>query len=133
MEAPKPGFTTVSGEVLKTNEYYNLGKYYLKLFFTDDDKLDIICYNMEILNGIKYELTKNLQEIYEISSIFRQYTNMKDLYEFIIDLINDNKYEIKNGNDNNLVFNLTISDIKRNNHLIKLVLYHYYSKYKAFQ
>ena len=124
MEAPKPGFTTVSGEVLKTNEYYNLGKYYLKLFFTDDDKLDIICYNMEILNGIKYELTKNLQEIYEISSIFRQYTNMKDLYEFIIDLINDNKYEIKNGNDNNLVFNLTISDIKRNNHLIKLVLYH---------
>ena len=124
MEAPKPGFTTVSGEVLKTNEYYNLGKYYLKLFFTDDDKLDIICYNMEILNGIKYELTKNLQEIYEISSIFRQYTNMKDLYEFIIDLINDNLYEIKRGNDNNLVFNLTISDIKRNNHLIKLVLYH---------
>ena len=129
MEAPKPGFTTVSGEILKTNEYYDLGKYYLKLFYTDDDNLDIICYNMEILDGIKYELTKNIQEIYEISSIFRQFTNIKDLYEFIIDLINDNKYVIKNGNDNNLFFNLTISDIKSNNHLIKLVLYHEKNNY----
>ena len=25
MEAPKPGFTTISGEILKTNEYYDLG------------------------------------------------------------------------------------------------------------
>jgi len=124
MEAPKPSFTTVSGEVIKANEYYDLRKYYLKLFYTDDDKLNIICYNMEILDGIKNQLTKNLQEIYEMSTIFRQYTNMKDLYEFFIDLINDNKYEIKNGNDNNLVFNLTISDIKGNNHLIKFILYH---------
>ena len=123
MEAPKPGFTTVSGEIIKSNEYFNLGKYYLKLFYTDDDQLNIICYNMEILDGIKYELKKNLQEIYEISNIFRQYTNMKDLYEYINELITDNKYEIRNGKDNNLYFNLTISDIKRNNHLIKFVLY----------
>ena len=69
MEAPKPGFTTVSGEIIKSNEYFNLGKYYLKLFYTDDDQLNIICYNMEILDGIKYELKKNLQEIYEISNM----------------------------------------------------------------
>ena len=124
MEAPKPSFTTISGEVIKANEYYDLGKYYLNLFYTDDDKLNIISYNMEILDGIKYQLTKNLQEIFEMSTIFRQYTNMKDLYEFIIDLINDNKYEIKNGNDNNLTFNLTINDIKGNNHLIRFILYH---------
>ena len=123
MEAPKPTFTTISGEVIKFNEYYNLlGKYYLKLFFTDGDQLNIICYNMEILDGTKYELKINLQEIYEMSNIFRQYTNIKDLYELIIDLINENKYEIKNGNNNNLIFNLIISDIKRNNHIIKFVL-----------
>ena len=123
MEAPKPTFTTILGEVIKFNEYYSLlGKYYLKLFFTDGDQLNIICYNMEMLDGIKYELKIELQEIYEMSNIFRQYTNMKDLYELIIDLINDNKYEIKNGNENNLIFNLTISDIKRNNHIIKFVL-----------
>ena len=122
MEAPKPTFTTISGEVLKSNEYYNLGKYYLKLFYIDGDQLNIICYNMEILDGIKYELKINLDEIYEKSNIFRQYTNMKDLYELIIDLINDNKYEIENGNDNNLIFNLSISDIKRNNHIIKFDL-----------
>ena len=122
MEAPKPTFTTILGEVLKSNEYYNLGKYYLKLFYTDGDQLNIICYNMEILDGIKYELKINLDEIYEKSNIFRQYTNMKDFYELIIDLINDNKYEIENGNDNNLIFNLSISDIKRNNHIIKFDL-----------
>jgi len=122
MEAPKPTFTTISGEVLKSKEYYNLSNYYLKLFYTDGEQLDIICYNMKMLDGIKYELKINLEEIYEISNIFRQYTNMKDLYELFIDLINDNKYEIKNGNDNNLIFNLTISDIKRNNHIIKFIL-----------
>ena len=122
MEAPKPTFTTISGEVLKCNEYYNLDQYFLKLFYTDGDELNFICYNMEMLDGIKYELKIKLEEIYEMSNIFRQYTNMKDLYELIIDLINDNKYEIKNGNDNNLIFNITISDIKRNNHIIKFVL-----------
>ena len=122
MEAPKPTFTTISGKALKSNEYYNLGKYYLKLFYTDGNQLNIICYNMEILDGIKYELKINLEQIYEISNIFRQYINMSDLYELVIDLIKENKYEIKKGDNNNLNFNLIISDIKRNNHLIKLVL-----------
>ena len=79
---------------------------------------------MELLDGIKYQLKKELQNIYNLSNIFRQYTNMKDLYEYFIDLINEGKYELLKNKDNNLTLNLVISDIKKNDHKISFVLIH---------
>ena len=122
MDAPKPTLITVTGDVEKYNEYYNLGEYYMKLFFTNNGELTIICYNMQVLDGTKYEVKLNLEKIYDLSNVFRQYTNMKELYEFIIDLINEGKYELKK-NDNNMILNFMITDIKKNEHNITFTLY----------
>ena len=122
MDAPKPTLVTVTGDVEKYNEYYNLGEYYMKLFFTNNGELTIICYNMQVLDGTKYEVKLNLEKIYDLSNVFRQYTNMKELYEFIIDLINEGKYELKR-NENNMILNIIITDIKKNEHNITFTLY----------
>ena len=124
MDAPKPNFVTVTGDIENSIEYYNIRDYYAKLFYTNNEELTIICYNMKDLDGIKYELKINLEQIYNISSIFRQYTSMKELYEFIIDLIKDGKYEVNKNEDNNLVLNFIITDIKKNEHKITFTLYH---------
>ena len=124
MDAPKPSLITITGDIKKYDEFYNIRDYYMKLFYTSNDELNIICYNMELLDGIKYQLKKELQNIYNLSNIFRQYTNMKDLYEYFIDLINEGKYELLKNKDNNLTLNLVISDIKKNDHKISFVLIH---------
>ena len=122
MDAPKPTLVTVTGDIEKYNEYYNLGEYYMKLFYTNNGELTIICYNMQVLDGTKYEVKLNLEKIYDLSNVFRQYTNMKELYEFIIDLINEGKYELKKK-DNNMILNIMITDIKKNEHNITFTLY----------
>ena len=124
MDAPKPSLITITGDIKKCDEFYNIRDYYMKLFYTSNDELNIICYNMELLDGIKYQLKIELQNIYNLSNIFRQYTNMKDLYEYFIDLINEGKYELLKNKDNNLTLNLVISDIKKNDHKISFVLIH---------
>lgn len=120
MEAPKPLLKTITGDIIKYDEY-NIRDYYIKLFYNDIDELNIICYNLVLLDGIKYGLKMNLQDIYDLSNIFRQYTNMKDLYQFIIDLINEEKYELIKENKN-LALKLVISDIKKNEHKISFIL-----------
>ena len=120
MEAPKPLLKTITGDIIKYDEY-NIRDYYIKLFYNDVDELNIICYNLVLLDGIKYGLKMNLQDIYDLSNIFRQYTNMKDLYQFIIDLINEEKYELIKDNKN-LALKLVISDIKKNEHKISFIL-----------
>jgi len=122
MDAPKPTLVTVTGDVEKYNEYYNLGEYYMKLFYTNNGELTIICYNMQVLDGTKYEVKLNLEKIYDLSNVFRQYTSMKELYGFIIDLINEGKYELKK-NENNMILNFMITDIKKNEHNITFTLY----------
>ena len=122
MDAPKPTLVTVTGDIEKYNEYYNLGEYYMKLFYTNNGELTIICYNMQVLDGTKYEIKLNLEKIYDLINVFRQYTNMKELYEFIIDLINEGKYELKKK-DNNMILNIMITDIKKNEHNITFTLY----------
>ena len=122
MDAPKPTLITVTGDVEKYNEYYNLGEYFMKLFYTNNGELTIICYNMQVLDGTKYEVKLNLEKIYDLSNVFRQYTNMKELYEFIIDLINEGKYELKK-NENYMILNFMITDIKKNEHNITFTLY----------
>ena len=123
MEPPKASLIAFSDIIEKANEYYDYGEYYLKLFYTNKEELTIICYNMELLDGIKYELKINIEKIYELSNIFRQFTNMGELYELIIDLVNEKSCEIQKK-ENDLLFNINISDIKRSTHKIQLILKH---------
>ena len=60
-------------------EFYNLSGFYLKLSHIQNE-LEIIIYDIEELDGVRYELKINLNEIYHLSSIFKGYsTNKKSI------------------------------------------------------
>ena len=121
MEAPKL-YIPLSDTIINFKEFYNIGDYYMKLFYTDNEKLNIICYDIKKLDGICYENSIGIQEIYNLNNIFRQYTNIKDIFELINDLINEQKFNIIKNNENNIIFSFTITDIKRNNQNVEFIL-----------
>jgi len=93
-------------------EFYNLYGYYLKLSHIKEE-LDIIIYDIEKLDGIRYELKIKLDEIYQLNEIFKAYSNIKEIYELMINLINGNNYSLKKDK-NELTFSLKIKDILNN-------------------
>ena len=122
MEAPSPFVTKVSKTINFKEIYDFFGDYYLKLSHNDNEELIIVCYNIVKLEGICYETKMHIQQIYNLNNIFRQYTNIKDIYELILDLINDKQISLSLNSDNNLIFSFTITDIKRNNQKVDIVL-----------
>ena len=89
---------------------------------------------MEKLDNIRYEIKVKIQEIYQMNNIFRQYINIKDIYDLILDLINEQKCNVKENVEKNLIFSFMISDIKRINHNIEFILINvnnnnYYKEY----
>ena len=122
MEAPSPFVTKVSKTINFKEIYDFFGDYYLKLSHNDNEELIIVCYNIVKLDGIYYETKMNIQQIYNLNNIFRQYTNIKDIYELILDIINDKQISLSLNSDNNLIFSFTITDIKRNNQKVDIVL-----------
>ena len=123
MEAPIP-FISKINKIVNFKEFYNFGEYYLKLSFNDIEELNIICYNIVKLDGICYEVKINIQQIYSINNVFRQFTHIKDIYELILDLIKDNKISLSFNPEQNLIFSFIITDIKRNNQKVELILVH---------
>ena len=59
-------------------EYENLNGYYLKLELNNKD-MNIIMYNIEKLEGIKYELKIKLNEMYLLNKIFKRFNNIKEI------------------------------------------------------
>ena len=61
MEATKsPEISKISKKIINFHEFYNFGEYYLKLSHNDKEELVIICYNIDKLDGIRYETKKIL-------------------------------------------------------------------------
>ena len=121
MEAPNPMITPSNG-VINFKEFYNFEDYYIKISYNDIEDLFIVCYNIEKLDGIRYEFKMNIKEIYNLNNIFRQYTNIKDIYELILDLIIQKNYSIKTNSKNDLIFSFNITDINRNNKTVEFIL-----------
>ena len=121
MEAPKLSIP-LSDTIIDFKELYNIGDYYMKLSYTENNKLNIICYDIKKLDGICYENSIGIQEIYNLNNIFRQYTNIKDIFELIIDLINEKKFNITKNEENNLIFSFIITDIKSNTKNVEFLL-----------
>ena len=121
MEAAKSIMTSIVKENY-SNEFYNYGDYYIKLYCNDNEELNIICYNMEKLDGIRYEIKMNIQQIYNLSNIFNQYNNIKDVYDLISEFIKEKKCNIELNSEKNLNFSFIIADIKRNNRKIEFIL-----------
>ena len=98
------------------HDFSKYGNYYIKVFYTNKEELAVICYDLELLDGIKYELKANIKDIYKINNAFKRYNNIKDIYQLIINLIEENAVILKRkANNNTLSFSFKISDEKKNN------------------
>ena len=96
------------------HDFSKYGNYYIKVFYTNKEELAIICYDLTLLDGIKYELKANIKDIYKINNSFIKYNNIKDIYQLIINLIEENRVILKkNANNNTLSFSFKISDEKK--------------------
>ena len=104
-------------------EFYNLSGFYLKLSHIQDE-LDIIIYDIEELDGVKYELKINLNEIYHLDNIFKGYSTIQEIYKLIIKLINENNYSLKKleKEKNKMIFLLKMKDILNNIKEIQFVM-----------
>ena len=102
----------------RINEYYNLNGYYLRLLLTSQ-QLSLISFNSILLNGIKYELKINIEDIKKIEKI-KNLTVLR-LYELITNKINENKFMI-NGDQNCVILSLLETTIFNPNKDIQLSL-----------
>lgn len=116
-------------EKIKMNckEIY-LEDYYLKLKIKYNDQIQIIIYNIDKLDGIKYELLLDINEIYKLSDIFRCFSKIEDIFIAILNLIENNKYKIE-YNKNTIIFSLIVTDIFNKSKEIKLILSNKDKKY----
>jgi hypothetical protein len=122
MEAPVP-FLTPSAEEIKFEEFYNYEDYYIKICLINNEEISIICYNMNKLDGIRYEIRANIQEIYSISNIFMKFSNIKDIYQLFIDLIKENNCTLEINSEKKLIFSFSINDdIRKSTKKIELFL-----------
>ena len=72
---------------------FNYSDYYLKLKYTNQ-QIEIIIFDINSLDGIKYYLIMNINEIYQINNIFKSFNDIKEIYESIIQLIEKKNYKI---------------------------------------
>ena len=106
--------------IFDSKEIY-LDKLYLKFKNDNNSQIQILAYNIDKLDGIKYELLLSLNEIYKLSDIFRSFTDIKDFYEAMIQLIEKDKYKIQ-YNENNVILSLIVTDIFNKRNEIELIL-----------
>ena len=88
-------------------EYHNLSGYYLKLDYNQTE-LTLTSYNIDNLDGIKYEIKFKFIEIAKLNE-FKTCNDIKEIFEVIVKYINKNNYKIYKKN-NNIIFSLLIKD-----------------------
>ena len=93
----------------ESREFYNLlNDYYLKVETNSYNKLKLVCYNKKLLDNIRYETKISIDSLYQICPTFKAY-DLKHIYEIIIKIIEDGKFEINKKNDD-LFFYIMITD-----------------------
>ena len=114
-------------------EFSDLNGYYLKVSLYNG-AIHIVCYNSNLLNGIKYE-TNITQEEMMRKSQSQTFTTI-NLYELIIKKIGEKKYIIKGDNMNTFILLLETHNILNKNKDIQLVIpknnNHIVSDYEVF-
>ena len=106
-------------------EYY-LNEYYFKVGYNAGNQIIFIIYNIQLLDNIKYEIKINQNDFYNLNKIFKMYDNIKEIYEAILKLIEENNYKIENKN-NELKLIINIRDMFKKNKDIEFILYKYYN------
>ena len=123
MDEPIKGYnqTPLGNTMIKYKEFYNLKDYYLKISLTTKTEISFIIYNLKLLDSIKYYINLNLSEIHELNKLFKIYDNVEEIYEIIINIFENNYYEI-NKQKNELVLILYLYDISKKRKEIQIIL-----------
>ena len=100
-------------------EFPDLNGHYLKITFFNGD-IHIVSYNMNLLDGIKYETQITQKEMLQKSQ--SQAFSTLNLYELIIKKIGDKKYNIKSDSSKVILFLLETSTILNNNKDINIII-----------
>ena len=100
-------------------EFPDLDGHYLKITLFNGD-IHIVSYNMNLLNGIKYETQITQKEMLQKSQ--SQAFSTLNLYELIIKKIGDKKFNIKSDSSNVILFLLETSTILNNNKDINIII-----------
>ena len=119
MEAPLPA--TSEGfydKIVQSKEEFKefpnlLNEYYLKVTYNSENKLILICYNIILLDNIRYEAKVSLNELHNLCSTFKPYQNINQIFEIVIKIIENKKFEIKKES-NYINFIMTITDMFSN-------------------
>lgn len=80
-------------EPIKTGfkEYDNLNGYYIKIIY-EEDNLSIIIYNIDLLDGIRYEFNNNIKELFKLTNVFKKLGKIEEIFKTITDIIDENNY-----------------------------------------
>ena len=100
-------------------EFSDLDGHYLKLSLYNGD-IHIVSYNMNLLNGIKYETQITQKEMLQKSQ--SQAFSTLNLFELIIKKIGDKKFKITSDPSKVIIFLLETNDILNNNKDIHIVI-----------
>ena len=118
--APMPALTPNDfyDKIVPANEQFKefpnlLNEYYLKVGYKSEDKLQLICYNIVLLDNIRYEAKTTINELHQLCSAFMPYKNMSQLFEVIVKLIENGKFEIQKESKH-INFILIITDMFSN-------------------
>ena len=91
-------------------EFENLGGYYLKIFYNEYE-MTILAYNIELLEGKRYDIKMKLNDFYANHNIFKKYKSLEDIFKLIIKYIDEKKYNLSQ-NEKNIDFSLIIKEEK---------------------
>ena len=92
--------------IFKYKEFYNLNGYYVKIFY-ENQKIIIRAYDINSLDGIKYECKKNINDI--LSNYFKN-NSIEEIIQKIIQMIENGKYALIKK-ENYILLSLIINDI----------------------
>ena len=87
------GTTPKGNNHSKYKEFYK-NSYYIKIEVNNSQEISFIIYNIELLDSIKYQIKLQLKEFYYLSKTFKMYDTIEEIFNVLIELINNNNYEI---------------------------------------
>ena len=98
---------------LEFKEFENLQGYYLKLEYYEK-YINLVAYNIESLDGIRYEIKLYLLELYEYNDIFKIFRNVKIFYEAFQKILQNKNFSFIKTDDH-LKLSIILKDLLNQN------------------
>lgn len=95
MNTSSPKNNSLEKDDIREYKEYYLKEYYLKIGYNANNQIILIIYNIQLLDNIKYEIKIYLNDFYTVNKSFKIYDNIKEIYDALIKIIEENNYKIK--------------------------------------